>query len=64
MKKLTRQYEIVDYNFGIFQDISLVDFIEMVLQQEPEYDLFQIIDNKYWYPAGTQSYRCLVLKRK
>jgi len=64
MKKLTRQYEIVNYNFGIFQDIPLVDFIEKTLIDEPEYDLFQVVDGAYWCPGGTVSYRQLILKRK
>lgn len=64
MKKLTKKFELVNYNFGIFQDIPLDEFICQILDEEPEYDLFQVISGKYWYPGGSSEWRQLLLKRK
>jgi hypothetical protein len=62
--KLTKKFEIVNYTFGIFKDIALDDFICQVLEKEPDYELFQVIEGTYWHPGGTENYRQLLLKRK
>ena len=64
MKKLTRKFEIVTYQYGLLSDIPSADFINQVMEQEPEYDLFQIISGSYWAPGGTEHWFQLVLKRK
>jgi len=58
MKKI----KIVNYQFGIFKDVSLEDFINQILDEEPEYDLFQVVDYEYWTMAGFERCRYLVLK--
>jgi len=62
--RLTKQFEIVNYKFGIFTDIPLDEFICNVLEEEPQYDLFQVIDGAYATLGGVTHYRYLLLKRK
>jgi len=60
-----KPYKIVNYKWGIISNLELEQFIELVLAQELDYDLFQVVDYSYWQlGSGTVSVRYLILKLK
>jgi len=63
-KKLTKKFELVNYNFGIISNIPLDDFICQILDEEPQYDLFQVVDGVYATMGIVEHYRYLLLKRR
>jgi len=60
-----KKYKVVEYRFGIFGNISLEQFINQTLQQEPDYDLFQASSYEYYiFGTGIVNVRYLILVSK
>jgi len=59
-----KKYIVITYKFGIFKNYSIEEFIELMLLENPKYDLFQILENKTWTPAGFENSREFIFKLK
>jgi len=60
-----KTFKVVNYKFGIISNLNIDDFIELVLKDEPQYDLFQVIDYSFWaLGQGITNVRYLILKLK
>jgi len=59
-----KKYIVIKYEFGIFKNYSIEEFIELMLLENPKYDLFQILENRIWTPAGFENSREFIFKLK
>jgi len=59
-----KKYLVINYKYGIFSDIELEEFIDMMLFENPEYDLFQVVEYYIFEFGSSYTVRKLILKLK
>lgn len=59
-----KPYKIVNYKFGIISNLDLEQFIELLLVEEPDYDLFQVIEYYVFQLGGGYTVTRVILKLK
>jgi len=59
-----KKYIVINYRYGIFKNIELEEFINLMLIENPEYELFQVIEYFIFQLGGGNSVRKLILKLK
>jgi len=59
-----KPYKIVNYKYGIFKNIPLEQFIELLLVEEPDYGLFQVIEYYVFQLGGGYTVTRVILKLK
>jgi len=57
-----KQFKIINYRYGIFSNIPLEDFIEQVVTDFPDYELFQVVKNS-WATMGQEYHELMLVLR-
>jgi len=59
---MNKKYIVVEYTYGIFKNLSLGEWLDSLDGTFPDYELFQVLENSYWTPAGFENSRKAILK--
>lgn len=58
------KYLVKTWRFGLIQNLSLEQWLNQVEQENPGYEVFDVLVGTYWAPGGGESWREIILIKK
>jgi len=58
------KYLVKTWRFGLMQNLSLEGWLNKVEEENPGYEVFNVLVGNYWAPGGGESWREIILRKK
>jgi len=56
------QFKVISYRYGLFKNHTLEEFLNEI--ETDEWGVFQVLQDTWWYPGGTEHTLQIVMKRR